>query len=97
MIRKSNEQTLKQVIEELISTYRLDGKLSETRLLNSWEQTVGKLVAKHTKRLYIKNKILFVELDSAAIREELSYARQKLIQRLNQVAGKQVIEDVVLR
>ncbi|MBE9480441.1 MAG: DUF721 domain-containing protein [Bacteroidetes bacterium] len=94
-MKKSNDQTLKEVINELLEAYKLGDKLKEVRLIDSWEKVVGKLINKHTKNLYIKKKVLFVKLDSAALRNELSYARQKIIKALNKEAKEEVIDDIV--
>ena len=74
---KNNEQSLKEVIHELLSAYRLDVKLHEVRLINSWESLMGISVAKHTTKIYIIKKALFVELNSAALRHELSYSSRQ--------------------
>ncbi len=91
----SNEQSLKEVINELLASYRLDGKLHEVRLINSWESLMGISVAKQTSRIYINKKTLFVELNSAALRNELSYAKAKLVDLLNKEAKHNVITDIV--
>ncbi|MCK4638731.1 MAG: DUF721 domain-containing protein [Bacteroidales bacterium] len=96
-MKKSNDQTLKEVINELLEAYKLGDKLKEVRLIDSWEKVVGKLINKHTKNLYIKKKVLFVKLDSAALRNELSYARQKIIKALNKEAKEEVIDDIVFK
>ncbi len=96
-MKKSNDQTLKEVINELLKAYKLSDKLKEVRLIDSWEKVVGKLINKHTKNLYIKKKVLFVKLDSAALRNELSYARQKIIKALNKEAKEEVIDDIVFK
>jgi len=71
--------------------------MSETQIIASWEAVVGKMIAKHTQKLFIHKKILFVTLDSAALREELSYARQKLIKVLNKKVGMEVIKDIIFK
>jgi predicted nucleic acid-binding Zn ribbon protein len=94
MIRKSNEITLKEAIEALLITYKLTDKLDETRLVASWDKVVGKLIVRHTDELYVKNRILFVKLDSAALCNELAMAKSKLVISLNRTTGKDVIEDI---
>lgn len=91
----SNEQSLKEVIHELLAAYRLDNKLHEVRLINSWESLMGISVAKQTSKIYISKGVLFVELNSAALRNELSYAKTKLVGLLNKEAGHDVITDIV--
>ena len=94
---RGNEQTLKEAIQELIKTYRLDDKINEVKLFNSWETILGKSIAKHTKAISIKNGILYVTLDSSVLRQELSYAKEKMIKLLNESVGTEVIKDIVLR
>lgn len=90
----SNDQTLGDAIREFLKQYRLEGKIEETKLINSWEKIVGPMISKHTKDIYIRRKVLFVKLDSPALKNELSYAREKITRNLNEAAGKDVIEDV---
>ncbi len=94
---KHNEHSLKEVIGQLLKAYKLDDKLAERRLISSWENVMGAMIAKHTTDLYIKHQQLFVTLDSAALRNELSLAKTKIVKMLNDQAGSQVIVEVILR
>jgi predicted nucleic acid-binding Zn ribbon protein len=96
-MRRSNDQKLSEVIRELLKAYRLDNKLNEVRLIKSWDEVVGKMISKHTKNLYIKRRTLFVTLDSPALKNELSFARTKIIEALNKEVGEEVIEEIVFR
>ena len=58
---------------------------------------MGKMIANHTKDIFVKHKQLFVTLDSSALRNELAMAKSKIVKMLNQTAGADVIEDVVLK
>ncbi len=95
MFRKSNEFTLKEAIEQLLSTYKMSGKINETRIIQAWEQVCGAMISRHTENLYIKNRILYVKVDSAALRNELSYAKTKLINALNNAVKEEVINDII--
>jgi predicted nucleic acid-binding Zn ribbon protein len=94
-MKSSNEYTLKQAIEALIDQYKIQEKLSETVVLNDWEKIVGKMIARHTKNIYIKKKILYVELDNAALRNELSYAKTKLVTAINKSLNSEAIDEIV--
>lgn len=87
---------LKAAIEEFLESYRLNDKLNETRVIQAWEKVVGEMVARNTSQLHIRKKVLFVKVNSAALRNELLYARQKLVQALNKEAGANVIDEIVL-
>ena len=94
---KHNEHTLKDAIENLLKAYKLDSKLAEKRLISSWESVMGPMIAKHTTDLYIKHQQLFVTLDSAALRNELSFAKTKIIKMLNDAVGSTVINEIILK
>lgn len=94
---KSNTNSIKEAIDDLLNAYRLSSKLDEHRLIADWEKIMGKMIAKHTREIFIKDKILYVKLDSAVLREELSYGKSKLIRLLNDTIGKPVIADIIFR
>lgn len=93
---KHNEHTLKDVINSMFKTYKLDDKLAERQLVGSWEKVMGKMIAKHTLDIYIKHQQLFIKLDSAALRNELSLAKSKIVKMMNDEVGKVVINEVIL-
>ena len=95
MARRSNEQTLGEVIRELLSSYRLEGKLQKARIIEAWPEVTGEMITKHTRDLYFKGSKLFVKLDSPALKTELGYSKSKIIDELNKVVGKEIVKDIV--
>ncbi len=93
-MKKSNEILLKDAISAFLKDNNLEAKLEETRVINSWEEVVGKLIARHTDQMQIKDRVLYIKVDSAALREELSYQRSKLVKSLNKTAGVEAIDDI---
>ena len=96
-MRKTNNQSLKEVIQQLIETYKIQGKLDEVRLTEKWESIMGSLIAKHTTDIRIYNKTLHINLDSPALKQELSYSKSKIIELLNKEFGKNLIDTVSIR
>ncbi len=94
-MKKSNDQSLGDAIREMVETYHLDGKLNELKLIASWDKVVGDMISRHTKDVNIKHKKLYVTLDSPALKNELTYSRERIIAALNEAAGKQVIEEII--
>jgi len=94
---ENNQYTLKQAINRMIETYQLRGKLTENKLIESWEQHMGKMVAKHTQKLKLDGNTLYITLDSSVLRQELSYAKEKIQEHLNKEIGRPVIQEIVLR
>ena len=56
---------------------------------------MGKPIAKRTTKIFIKEKVMFVELTSAPLKQELSLSKTKILQILNNEAGENLLEDIV--
>ena len=93
----SHGHSLKEVIEELLKVYHLDEKLDGVNLVNSWEKVVGKMISNHTESIKVVNRVLYVKVDSSALRHELHMERSKIAKKLNKKVGKNVIDEIVFR
>jgi predicted nucleic acid-binding Zn ribbon protein len=89
-------QHIGEAIRQLLKEYHLKPKFDEASVVASWERIVGKPVAKRTKRIYIRNKVLFIELDSPAMKSDLSFHKNQLLKTLEAEFGKEVLKEIVL-
>ncbi|MBL4707651.1 MAG: DUF721 domain-containing protein [Flavobacteriales bacterium] len=94
---KKEEKPLKELVNQMLRAYGLGDRLDEMSLVKSWEEIVGKMISRHTSEIYFKSGILYVRLDSAPLRQELSYAKTKLKERLNEKAGKLMVKEIHLK
>lgn len=85
-------------ITELLNMYLrnegLETPLLQKRLIDSWEEATGRIVAMHTGDKFIKNQTLFVKINNPALRQDLSMMRSQLVKKLNAAVGSVVITDV---
>lgn len=96
-MQTNHDHSLKELIEKLIKSYKWDEKLDSVDVNASWYKVVGEIFGKHTTNLYVRNHILYVQLDSSIIRSELHMARTKIKNMINKDLGKKVIDEIVLR
>jgi predicted nucleic acid-binding Zn ribbon protein len=96
-MRKSNTQKLGEIIREYLEHMMIDRKLKEFSIISSWEELMGKLVAERTSHIYIRNKVLFIELKSSVLRNELMMMRQSIVDKINEKAGEKIIEKIVVK
>jgi predicted nucleic acid-binding Zn ribbon protein len=92
-----NEMTLGEAIRAYLKAMGLDKKLKEKALINSWEEILGRGVAKATGSLYIQNQTLFVQLNSSVVRHQLQMMKSGIVDALNKNAGEILIKDIVFR
>ena len=95
-MRKSNEQTLKEVIDDLLEAYKLKAKFNQKKIIHSWEKIMGVTIARRTDAVFFKENKLIIKLNSSVLREELSYSKNKIIELINEDIGEEVVKEVVL-
>ena len=92
--RNSNQTSLGEAIDKLLKAYRLDGKMKELDIINAWPELMGVAVANRTKNIQIKNKTLILQMESSVMRDELAHGKQIIIDRVNEKAGFEMIDDI---
>ncbi|MGM0612236.1 MAG: DUF721 domain-containing protein [Bacteroidota bacterium] len=97
MKSKDNQQNLGDVVKKLIEYYGLSPKLDEINIGHVWDKHMSNMIIRHTRNLYLNKKTLIIEMDSAALRSELSYGKEQIKNMINKELGKQVVEEVIVR
>ncbi len=94
-MNSSNEITLKEAIKQLLDANPLmKDKVIENRIYEVWEKVMGKMIAKRTQSITIKKKILIIEINSASLRNELSFAKEKIKNIINTELGENILDEV---
>lgn len=96
MERKS-ERKIGSLLDQFIKANHLEKGLAEYRVKKAWNELLGVSVSRATQSLFIKDRILFVKLHSSVLRNELSMMKSDIILRLNESAGSELIEDIIIK
>ncbi|MBF0695216.1 MAG: DUF721 domain-containing protein [Flavobacterium sp.] len=95
--RLSNESPIGDVLKEFIQQNRLQPGIDEISVKDAWRNLMGNGVNSYTRNVVLKNGILYVELSSAVLREELTYGKEKIVRMINGELRRDVVREVVLR
>ena len=74
---------------------RMADKSAETRLMQYWQNDMNPAIARYTSQLSIRNRVFYVKLTSAVLKNELMMMRGQLLVNLNREAGRDVIDQIV--
>ena len=96
-MRRSNTQSLSEVIREYIRENRIERKLKEVDAVKSWENLLGKTISRYTRNISISNKILYVEISSAVVKNELVMMREEIRRKINENAGEELVTRIVFK
>lgn len=96
-MRKSNTQKIGDVIMECLREMQIDRKLKEVNIVSQWESLMGRTVASRTSKIYIRNHVLYIHVTSSVLKNELIMLRRDILTRLNEKAGEQLVDEIVIR
>ena len=86
---------ISQAIQELLKSQHLKPKFDEANVVASWERIVGKSIAKRTKRINVRSKVLFVELESPSLRHDMGFHKSHMLELFKKEFGDDVLTEIV--
>lgn len=95
--RLNDHNSLSDVLKEFIEANNLQKGMDKIDVRDAWKNLMGNGVNSYTREIMLKGTILYVELTSAVLREELSYGKEKIVKMINEEMGREVVTEVVLR
>ncbi len=85
-------------ISDLLNMYLrregLETPLLQKRAVAAWDTLMGPTIVRYTGEKFIKNQTLFVKITNPALRQDLSMMRTRIVQRINEAVGSQVIVEL---
>lgn len=96
MARTRKTTSLGDALAQLVKDLGFEKKFEEQQVVAQWSDVVGEQIAGHTHAASCEGGKLFVEVDSAAWRQELFYMKTDILKRLNQQAGRNIVQDIIL-
>lgn len=94
-MRGNNTSSIGVAFQKLLEEYNIKGKFDEAKLTSSWARLMGKPIANRTKKIFIRDRKLVVELSSAPLKHELTIAKRKVLQILAEEFGDNIVDDVI--
>jgi len=97
MGRHYNEQSLKEVIRDMLKAGGLERKYDQLEIERCFREVVGEFISKRIREVFVKDRKLILRSDSGPLKEELSYSKSKIIGLVNDKMGSVVIEELEIR
>ena len=91
-----NNIELKNLINTFLKKNKLEKGLLNIEVKKAWFDLMNNGVANYTSDVSLRNKTLYIKLSSPALKEELSYGKEKLIKLINEKLEEDIVEKIVL-
>ena len=96
-MKRTEAETVGDIITRLLKAESLEQKFDEQRVAAMWKDVVGQGINRYTVNRSVRNGVLYVTISSAPLRNELMMNRSRLVSRINDFMGHEVIHDIVFR
>jgi hypothetical protein len=94
-MKRTHSQPIGKLLEDFFENNpQMADKLAEIRLINYWNG-MNPAVSRYTTNLFVKNRILYIKLNSSVLKNELMMCREQLVINLNKEADRNIIDDIV--
>ena len=88
---------IKSVLSSIIKAYGLEKKIKEISVLTSWEEIVGENISRFAKATRIKKGVLIVSVENSTWRNELSFMKSQIIDKINKHLNEEIVKDIIFR
>ena len=82
------------IIEEAMSRAGLTDTLNQQRAAAAWPDVVGPVINRYTTKRYVDQGVMHIYMTSAALKNELSFNRDRIITAINRIVGTEAITDI---
>ncbi len=90
-------QRLGVVLDDLIERLGYRERLDAVHAVETWAHLAGPRINARTDRVWVRQRRLFVQVQSAVWRHQLHLQRRAWCERLNEALGGAVIDEIVFR
>ncbi len=91
------EMSLGDAMREYLRRSPFRNQMNEVRIQAIWEKEMGKTIARYTQSIKLRNRQLIIVTNVAPLKQELSYSRDTIRDRMNTALGEKLIEKVVIK
>ena len=91
-----NNNEIKNLLDIFLKKNNLEKGLLDLEVMRAWHELMENGVSNYTTDVSLKNKTLYIKLSSPALKEELSYGKEKLMKLINERFKKKIVQKIVL-
>jgi hypothetical protein len=92
-----SEYTFSNALKDFINKSKLRNGIRAVQIEQIWGELMGKTIAKYTDKIEIINRTLFIRTAVGPLKQELFYQKAKIVQRINEIFGEKIIDEVVIQ
>lgn len=86
---------LRNELDEFMEYIGLSEKMQDVKILKVWNECVGDTISQFSKPVDIKKNKLYVSVENAVWRYELSARKEEILGRVNEILKNKKVKDII--
>ncbi len=86
---------LRNELDEFMEYIGLSEKMQDMKILKVWNECVGDTISQFSKPVDIKKNKLYVSVENAVWRYELSARKEEILGRVNEILKNKKVKDII--
>ncbi len=91
-----NNTEIKDLVNIFLKKNKLKKGLLDLEVKKVWFELMDNGIANYTLDVNLRNKTLYIKLSSPALKQELSYGKEKLMDLINKKFDEEIVQKIVL-
>lgn len=92
--KKHEPTSVKDVMNNIVKSFKMDARYNNAVIISSWEKIMGAPIASRTESVFVKRRVLFLQVNTPVLRNELSMNKARIIAKINEYLKTEAIVDV---
>lgn len=92
--RKGRPSRIDYLLDDALASAGMTDGIDKLRMFMLWEEAVGPSIARKTSPLSYARGVLVVRSVNAAWQNELTYLKNDIVNKVNKLAGKKLVEEL---
>jgi hypothetical protein len=93
-LKRTNTLSLKVLLDEFVSQKQLGARLTEARIISTWKEIA---VPFADASIRWNRGMLYIHINSPALRHELFMQRTELLRLLNAKLGEPLVDQIIVK
>ena len=96
-MKKHNDQKINLVLDDMLESFKLKGKINQTRVVNCWKEVMGATISRYTRTVRLSKSKLYITIDSGPLKQDLVFGKEKIKEKINAHLGEDCVKEVIIR
>jgi len=93
-MKGGGEKKISEVLGQVFKTTKLAPQYYHQKINDIWQKQMGPTISGYTKTISLRKQTLYIQIQSAPLKQELSMSRDKILAMINRELGEPYLKEI---